>query len=180
METQPEGERRIGGRRGLGTDETRRWLEVAVVGSVHDLGAPRVIVHIAPDKRTPPVCGDSWFLLDAEARALADWLLAGAQAARAGRPGDVGRLAARAPESRDWLTVGSVAAPSETAGGPLWVQVQFDDALLAECAADNVLRFPPAGAAAVARLLTRALAEAAARPPPLVTRHQGRFHNSGV
>ena len=140
------------------------------MGSVHDPGAPRVVVHIAPDERTPPVCGDSWFLLDAEVRALADWLLVGAQAARAGQAGCIGRLSARDSVPHDWLTVETVPQQPPAGEGPLWVQVQLDDALLAEAGTDNVLRFAPAGASAVARLLTRALAEAAERPPLLVER----------
>jgi hypothetical protein len=170
MDAQLEGERRIGRRRGAGTNGRRRWLEVAVVGSVHDPGAPRVVVHIGPDERTPPVCGDSWYLLDAEARALTDWLLAGAQAARAGQAHCMGRLTAPGPLSHDWLTVETVPQQPPAGEGPLWVQLQLDDALLAEAGTDNILRFPPGGAAAVARLLTRALAEAVERPPPLVER----------
>ena len=140
------------------------------MGSVHDPGAPRVVVHIAADEGAPPVCGDSWYLLDAEARTLADWLLAGAQAARAGQVGSIGRLTAPDSAPNDWLTVETVAQQSAVGEGPLWVQVQLDDALLAEAGTDNILRFAPAGAAAVARLLARALAEAAERPPPLVPR----------
>jgi hypothetical protein len=125
-------------------------LLVIVEHGVNERASPRIRLDVATADR-PPDCGDSWWLLDAEARRLGAIL----------RAGEAGQLVEAGPNARPWLHVGARGAGS--------VRLRFDDDLVAEAGGDGVVVLGDSAAATLANALDEAVRLAETRAPYVFT-----------